>query len=272
MPAMRPAVLTEMVLIVTAEVLILYCLSRILFVLGLQSVAGRGRGGGWWVRWLRLPGNFVHELSHALGYVLFGFRVKRFEVTVTDPKGRGLCQPGKPWSPLASPWLATAAAALAPMLVGVLFLDGLAVLLGIDIVRAGNGLEAGALGFLVGTVRKTLLALDRDSWRTYLFLYLGFSIGAEMAPSDTDFRRSLVPVALVSLLVVGITLYLGLGHPSSPAWEWYSTVTVQALRWLFSVLALAVVATAIVAALVFLPGLVWRLLRRSFDAKPSRRR
>jgi hypothetical protein len=258
---MSPAVLGEMVLLVALEAFLLFALSRLLFACVLRSLAGRARGGGGLIRWLRLPGNLVHEVSHAAGYLLCGFRVKRLETTVSDPEGRGLCEPGAPWAAAAIPWLATGAAAVLPLVFGALFLRGLAMLLGVRFVNGGHGLEGGAVGLLVATIRETLHRMDLLDWRAWVFLYLGFSVGAELAPSASDFRRCVAPLTATAVVLAGMTFYLGLGHAASPAWQWYSRTLAGALQWLFSLLGFAVLTTALVAAVTVLPGLAWRALK-----------
>jgi hypothetical protein len=259
---MPPAALLKMILLVAAQAFLIYCLSRILFVWVLQSVAMRSHGGGWFVKLLRLPGNLVHELSHALGYLLSGFRVKRLLPCVLDPDGRGLCQPGERWHELATMWLATGLAAIMPLLVGPVFLRGAAVLLSFPLAHMAAGGPQGVGALVCDVLRQTFFSLNGHDWRTYVFLYLGFSVGAEMAPSDIDFRRSLLPLAVTAVLMGGASAWLGYLHPESQAWAWYSTHLFSALNWLFSLLAFAILATALVAAITLLPALLWRGFRK----------
>ena len=76
MPAMTAPTLVPQVLMVAAQAFLLYCLSRLLFVWVLRALANDGHGGGALVKLLRLPGNAVHELSHCIGYLVCGYRVK----------------------------------------------------------------------------------------------------------------------------------------------------------------------------------------------------
>ncbi len=268
-PVMPPLLLAQKVLIVALEAVFLYALSRILFVWVLQALVVRRQGGGWFVRLLRLPGNMVHELSHAVGYILCGYRVKKLAFCVGDPRGRGCCRPGEPWSPIHFPWLATATAAVFPLILGTFALEQIARLLGVHFL-AGESLDGGGVApRLLDSLWATLRNLHYDDWRTYLFLLLGFSIGAEMAPSETDLRRSVVPLLCLATGLIGALFYLGFRLPDSAVWHWYSENLATALSWLSSLLGFGVLATALIAALTVLPALLLRAVRRQASAPPA---
>jgi hypothetical protein len=198
--------LLEKLAVVAAEGVLLFGLSRALFAWVLQALASRSprRRGGWLVRVVRLPGNLIHELSHALGFILCGFRVRRLIPCIFDSAGAGACVPGKPWSPLAVPWLGTGLAALAPLLVGSGVLYGVARWMNLPLFEQTLSTAAPARSALE-SLYHGLLALDYHSGRTWLFLYLAFTIGAELAPSSTDVRLgipALLAVAALTLLVL----------------------------------------------------------------------
>lgn len=266
--AMPPLLLAQKVLIVALEATFLYALSRILFVWVLQAMVVRRQGGGWFVRLLRLPGNVVHELSHAAGYLLCGYRVKKLAFCVNDPRGRGRCQPGDPWSPIHFPWLATASAAVFPLLLGTVALQQMARLLGIHFLM-GESLDGSGMTLqLLDSLRATLSNLSHDDWRTYVFLLLGFSIGAELAPSETDLRRSVVPLLGLAAGAIGALFYLGYRLPDSGLWRWYSESLSVGLAWLSSLLGFGVLATALIAAVTVVPALLLRVARRRVAARP----
>lgn len=259
---MPATALAEKVILVALEAVALYCLSRILFVWVLQALATRQTGGGWLIKVLRLPGNLVHEISHATGYLLCGYRVKRLVLCISDPKGRGACKPGRAWCPIAFPWLATASAAVLPLIIGALSLRGIAVMLDIPFTNGPGAPGDGPLLVLWDGVRATLRAMDYHDWRTYLFLYFGFSIGAELAPSQTDLRRSVIPVLGIAIGLACATYYLGHLHADSRAWEVFAGALSRGLRWMSSLLAFGILATALLAAVTVIPALVWRAARR----------
>ncbi|MEI6500064.1 MAG: hypothetical protein WCP21_03445, partial [Armatimonadota bacterium] len=118
-PCYNPLImaLNSALLSVAAEAALLLVLSRILFILVVSAFADR-RGKGLVLGVLRLPGNFIHELSHAIGFLLCGYRIKRLLLCVFDREGRGFCTPGAAWSPFAFPQLAVGVAALMPLLLG----------------------------------------------------------------------------------------------------------------------------------------------------------
>lgn len=262
MPLMTAPALVQQILLVAAQALLLYCLSRILFVWALQALATGGHGGGPLVKLLRLPGNALHELSHAIGYLVCGYRVKRLVLCIADPAGRGSCAPGRPWLPLAPPWLATGVAAVMPLLVGTAALYGLACLLQIPLSIGESAEDEPRLLALWDSVRITLQSLDYHDWRTYVFLYGAFSIGAELAPSDNDLRRSVGPLAVLAAAVALVGWYLGALHPASQAWAWFSRTLSGVLDAVAALLALGLLAVGLVTVVVLLPALAWRALRK----------
>jgi len=212
------------------------------------------RNGGGLVTVIRLPGNLIHEASHALGYLLFGFRVRHMVPCVLDPRKSGLCVRGKPWSPVTLPWLADGAAALMPLVVGSLALVYLGRTLGIidhQPAEAGTGLSmfrpiADEFLLLLGS-------LDWHQWQSYAFLYLALSVGAETSPSHTDLRYA---VPALGGLGLGLVLMVGfaqraplLNHMLTAAADWLlptlkSLVAVWGLALLLMLVTVAVAVPA----------------------------
>ncbi len=95
--------LIRQIRLVAGEAALLYIASRLVFIWALESVAGRSGLRRFLLGILRGPGNILHEVSHAVGYTVAGYRVRRVVPFFLDREGRGKCQPGKPWSPLALP-------------------------------------------------------------------------------------------------------------------------------------------------------------------------
>jgi len=249
--------------IVVAEAILLYMLSRLIFVWVLQSVASRNphARGGRLVQLLRLPGNLVHELSHAAGYLIFGYTVRRMVPCIFDPRGRGSCQPGRPWSPIALPWLATGLAAIAPLLVGTLALRGVATMLAIDLHFATLA-HAGFADLLVNNIWANLQALDFNAWQTYLFLYLAFSIGSELAPSSTDVRRSIPTLLGVGIGLVAAFVVLQRLPADTPICQFFTTHMDSTLDWLQALLNFGILTVALAAAITVIPALLIRAVRR----------
>jgi hypothetical protein len=252
--------LTETLAPVALEAVVLLLLSRLLFAAVIASVADR-RGKGLALGLLRLPGNFVHELSHCLGFLLCGYRVQRLLLCIFDPKGRGSCTPGRPWSPVAFPHLAVGVAALMPLVGGSVVLLLAARWLGIGHLAAQP-----PDGELLPAVWRQALALlhslDVHQWQTWLFLYLALSIGAELAPSSTDLRYALPTVIL---LTAGIWLFFfALGHADNlrSYREPLSLALGAGLLRLGSVLAVSLVTTAAATLVGLLPGVMLHALRK----------
>ena len=249
------------VALVAAEGLLLFVLSRALFGWVLQAFASRNsrRRGGWLLQLIRLPGNLVHELSHALAFLVTGYTVKRVVPCLWDRSGAGVCQPGRPWSPIAVPWLATGLAALAPLFTGAVALYAVAHLLDVPLEAHLSLREPGRS--VLHSIYGSLLLLDYSSWRTWLFLYLAFTIGAELAPSRTD-----LALGIPALLALGLatTLFLLATYqldPEAPFRVVVLTNAYQGLTALARLLGIALVTTALVTALTFLPAALIRAAR-----------
>ncbi len=249
--------------ILLAEAIILYMLSRLLFVWVLQALASRNprAAGGRLVQAVRLPGNLVHELSHAVGYLLFGYTVRRVVPCIFDARGRGSCQPGRAWSPLAVPWLATGAAAIAPLLVGTLVLRGAAQFLSIQLQVAAVA-QASLGDLLVTSIWANLQALDLHAWQTYLFLYLAFSIGSELSPSRVDLQRSIPTLLALAAALVAVFIALQRVPPQAPVYQFITAHMDAGLTSLQALLDFGILTTALVAAVMIIPALLIRAVRR----------
>ena len=252
--------LNSALLSVAAEAALLFVLSRILFIEVVSAFADH-RGKGFLLGVLRLPGNFIHELSHAIGFLICGYRIKRLLLCVFDREGRGFCTPGPAWAPFAFPQLAVGLAALMPLLLGSLALVLAARGLGIVTPTLGLGHESIIEGVWQQSLR-LLHHLDWHHWQTYAFLYLALSIGAELSPSSTDLRHAL-PTVLV--LTLGVWLFFfGLDH--APHLHHYrdslKAGLIAGLGHLGAILTPSLILTATAAVVGLLPGLLLQSLRK----------
>jgi len=242
MRAMASALeLIRRVMLVAGEAVFLYVASRMVFEWVLRATWGRAPVRRWLVGFLRLPGNFLHETSHALGYYVGGFTVRRLVFFFVDEEGRGYCQPGRAWSPIALPWLATGLAALMPLATGAVALWALSLLLGVpgdpaDLVMTTDWRR----------LADVLTGLDYRAWNTWVFLYLALSIGAELAPSEIDLPKS-VPAIIVAAVVV-VLVILGVSElPADSALRerfdlWFSA----GLSWTSAILDFGIMALVLV--------------------------
>lgn len=230
------------------QAFLLMLMSRLLFR-GMVSAFGDNRGRGP-VALLRLPGNTLHETSHAIGYLLFGFRVRHIVPCIFDPKGRGACIRGKPWSPIRFPWLADGSAAIMPLIIGTVVLMYVGRYFGVFVTAPGDPhADLSLARHLIDQCSAIVSGLDWHSWQTYLFLYLSLTIGAEISPSATDLRY-----AIPTLLGIGgglvIALY-GAHHAEGlrsllvAGADWL----LPAVQMLFSVWTVAVVLLVITTAI-----------------------
>jgi hypothetical protein len=100
--------------------------------------------------------------------------------------------------------LAAGVASVLPLFVGALVIRSLASLLTVPL-PATDLLEEGmrpAASCLWSDLSGFILGLDWQAWETYLFWYLALSIGAELAPSETDLRRGGPVLCLLGAMLV----------------------------------------------------------------------
>ena len=245
--------LIRQILLVAGEAALLYIASRLIFIWALESVAGRSRARRVLLGILRGPGNILHEVSHAVGYVIAGYRVRRIVPFFIDREGRGRCQPGRPWSSLAVPILATGLAGLMPLLTGALVLQGLSWWLG---VPDDPGLLGGSLWR--GQFLDVLVGLDYHAWQTWVFLYLAMSVGAELAPSDIDLRRSLPALLIVTLVGAALMVAVSSLEPDARLRHDLVIYLGWLMNWVSSVLDFGLVAIG----LAMVPAIFLRLTTR----------
>ncbi len=259
---MAPDQLFERLALVAGQGVLLFMLSRALFAWALQALASRNprRRGGWLVLLVRLPGNLVHEISHALGFLVCGYRVRRLIPCIFDKAGAGACRPGRAWSPLAVPWLATGLAALAPLIVGSLVLYGVAQWMHLPLDEQSLSAATPGRSVLQGLYH-ALLALDYHSPRTWLFLYLAFTIGAELAPSSTDVRLGVPALLAVGALTVAVLLGVYQLAPDAPLRVAAIHQVTHGLAWMSRAFSCAIVTTAAVIVITFLPASMLRTAR-----------
>jgi hypothetical protein len=203
---------------------VLYLVSR-----GLWQFSGRYFGRGIWAL-LAFVGVPVHELSHAVAFLLTGAGVQR--LVLFAPRGlpeyggaTGVTIPAR--QPTVVSRLVASIApffgcSLAAWLVLRLLLPGFTAA---DVAApiVVNSSEAAGSGQVIGQVlgaypANLIGAFARLQWnhlQTYLALYLGASLGMGAAPSREDFRHFFP--ALLGLLVVLLPVFALIQLFSDPA-------------------------------------------------------
>ncbi len=196
------------------QLLILYAVSRALW-----TFTGRTFGRGLWTA-LALVGVPIHELSHAIAFIVTGAGVHR--IVLFAPRGlpeyggaTGVVVPAR--NPSAFSRLVSSVApffgcslaawlALALLLPGFVLRPAALTLSLADIEAGGLGRAAlGMLGAYTNTLWVGLTQLQWADWRTYLAVYVGASLGMGAAPSAEDFKL-FFPV-LVGLLVILLPVF-----------------------------------------------------------------
>jgi hypothetical protein len=178
------------------------------FALALATFVHRpllGRlGAGTLQHLVRLPGNLLHELAHAVAMLLTGYTVAGFSVSITDPAGRGGVRPGPAWLPIARPWITNLISPVAPVGFGVVALSLLARWSG------APGLVLDPRGAWVA-----LSGAPYQTWQLWVGLALGFSVTAELAPSSIDLAAWWRPAAVVGVLLGAVAYGLEQYAPGS---------------------------------------------------------
>lgn len=204
------------------QLIVLYLASRALW-----TFSGRYFGRGVWAL-LALAGVPLHELSHALAFLLTGAGVRR--IVLFAPRGlpqyggaTGVVVPKRRPSAFSklvasiAPFFGcsfAAWAALALLLPG--FSLGSGANLGPDTLDAGGLGQAAlaVLGAYLAGLADAFAGLDWGSWQTYLAVYLGASLGMGAAPSEEDFKRFFP--ALGGLLVILLPVFAVLQVAADP--------------------------------------------------------
>ncbi len=262
--------LTQLSVAAIVEAGVLCALSYFLFVAGQRLIFARpGRLG--WVLWhlVRLPGNLVHELSHALVLTLMGFRVRRVQVSLFDREhGRGAVYVEGQWHRLVWPEVRWALGAVAPLFGGVAALVAIAHFWG-----AGARIEptvARSVGeALVQRAAGWLATLDFHRAETYLLLWLTFSIAAELAPSENDLRSSLRALAGMACALVALSMAVSSMPPTAPARQWFEAHVGGALVKVMAAQEMALSVICGVGLVVAAPVLLMEALRAEERKRPA---
>jgi len=244
-----------------------FVLSRILLRYGLLPLAAVFSLSGFNTALLYLlvfPGTVIHELSHYLACLLTGVRVR--EVRLFSPQKDGSV--GWVLSDPADP-LRRTLIALAPFVGGSIAIY-LLVRFGLPgshldpLALAPQGLLEGFRSALIAIV-DILKAADLQRLSTWLVLYVLFSLGFAVAPSNED----LAPLALYGLLAMALVMALRIADQYYGWGLAQSDVINNAAAWLTGVLqrlnALLLFTTAVVAfgTLVIVPFAMIGLWLRS---------
>gem|GEM_PF-827338 len=250
---------------VMLQLLLLFATGRLFFRLatGISSVI---------TTFLVAIGTPLHELSHALGCLLTFTGVAAIKL-VSDEVDTANVKP-KRRNVIARPIVG-----LAPLFGGtlVLWLTATHIIPGFEtptIAPPQLDLESAAslgmvlqealdyLGRFVQAAYEGLPGLQWGNWRTYVGLYIAFSVGMGIAPSDQDLRVMITALPLATLLGVGaFALFYMSGDAESRFAAFQQGMWPHLLRFSTAV-TYAFVLTSL-GILVFLPLRLFSEVRRS---------
>ena len=217
-------------------------------------------------------GTPVHEFSHAVGCLITFSGVAAIKL-VSDEVSTASVTP-KRWHVVSR-----IVAALAPLFGGtlVLWLTATHIIPGFQtptIAPPQLDLESAAslgmvlrealdyLGRFVQAAYEGLPGLQWGNWRTYVGLYIAFSVGMGIAPSDQDLKIMMVALPLATLLGVGaFALFYLVGDAESQFAAFQQGLWPHLLRFSTAV-TYAFVLTSL-GILVFLPLRLFSEVRRS---------
>jgi hypothetical protein len=208
---------------------------------------------------LMWPGVVVHELSHLVGCILTGTKVREVKLFSPRDDGGGDLVLGYVGHDRPRDAFATLVVSAAPFFGGAAALAALVSFLlprgaagALPPLAFGDGsaqaFAAAAIGAAKGYASfasSLLSSLDPASWRTWLFAYLFLSVSSHVAPSRPDMRYAVTAAVITVAVMAGIVVLGGRYWPGAvaAAGRWSAgaagSVTVLLSYGLFGVLTAA---------------------------------
>jgi hypothetical protein len=124
------------------------------------------------------------------------------------------------------------------------------------------------LGRFLDTVLGNLPNLDWGNWRTYVGLYIAFSVGTALLPSTTDLKIFLAALPLALLAVLGVFVWLYLSGDVEARFLSLQQALLPHLLALSRVISYAFLLTTL-GVVVFLPLAFWKWLRTAPPPGPE---
>ncbi len=145
------------------------------------------------------PGVIVHEMSHALGCVLTGAKIKSIEVF---KKEGGEVKHTQPKIPIIGQIIIS----LAPFVVGFLAIYFLAKVIGVKPIEADFMRNLSSDTVL--SLWKAVKGIEYQELKSWLALYLIISIAVTMTPSTRDLRNVFLSLVSLAAIIYFLVRYL----------------------------------------------------------------
>ncbi len=148
------------------------------------------------------PGVIIHEISHALGCIIMGAKIK--EVALFSSKGSYISH-SKPLIPLIGNFVIS----FSPIVGSIAFLAFFFRIFEFSLPEINLFLEPVYLSFLSIFRESIAFAIDNyQKWEFWVFSYLAISLVISLSPSKKDFKNSILSSFFIAV-TLGFFLYFG---------------------------------------------------------------
>ncbi len=179
------------------------------------------------------PGVIIHEISHAIGCIIMGAKIK--EISLFSSKGSFVSH-SKPLIPIIGNFIISFSPIAGSIASLVLFFN----IFGFYFPKVDLSLEPAYLSFLSVFRESIAFIIDNyQSWQFWLFSYLTISLVISLSPSKKDFKNSFISSLFIAGILI-IFLYFGLFYDSINIFLENSIIKALGVGVFFSFLAIII--------------------------------